>query len=115
MQKFSQLAHHCWSKVVGNDNSIVELEDHMAAVAGGDKRVENSASIISGYLMTEHDKRASTETITYLSIEYSNEQLIAEAITDKTESTITVNEIETENPTNEALKWIATGYPTESC
>ena len=55
-QKFSLLAHRRWSKVAGNDNSIVEPEDHVAAVTDGDKQVDNSASIISSCLMTEHDE-----------------------------------------------------------
>ena len=45
--QFSLLAHRHWSKVAGNDNSIVEPKDHVAAVTGGDKQVDNSASIIS--------------------------------------------------------------------
>ena len=130
-QKFSLLAHRRWSKVAGNDNNIVEPEDHVAAVTGEDKQVDNSASIISSCLMTEHDEQArtesiadlSTETITDLSLEYSNEQVIAEAITDETESTITVNETEstvtvneteTEVLTNETQEWIVAGYP-ENC
>lgn len=55
---------------MGSNNNIVDPKDHVAAIAGGDKWVKNSASIISGCLMTEHDERASTETITDLSIVY---------------------------------------------
>ena len=82
-------------------------------------------------VMTKHDEQArtesiadlSTETITDLSVEYSNEQVIAEVITDETESTInlnetestvTVNETETEVLTNDTQEWIVAGYP-ENC